>query len=48
MPKERSKKIILLKQWIESFNADGEVFTTDGTVLYCQVCDRQIPCLKKS
>ncbi|KAF0760196.1 DUF659 domain-containing protein [Aphis craccivora] len=48
MPKQRSKKISLFKQWIEPFNADGEVFTSDGTVIYCQLCDRKIPCIKKS
>lgn len=48
MPKQRSKKISLFKQWMEPFNADGEVFTSDGTVIYCQHCDRQIQCIKKS
>jgi hypothetical protein len=48
MLKQRSEINSFFRHWIESFKTDGEVFTSDGTVIYCQFCDRQIPCIKKS
>lgn len=39
----------LLSQWIESFNTKDIIFTVDSDcVVYCQVCNKMITCIKKS
>lgn len=47
MSKIRKNIKCLINQWIEPYNKDTIVFTTDGNVVYCQVCNRQVPCNKK-
>ena len=45
MPKEKSYRSGLLKQWIqECGNSD---YSSDGKVIVCQPCGKQIKCLKK-
>lgn len=43
MPKESSSRRVLLKQWILG-NAD---FTSDGNVIFCQPCGKDVKCKKK-
>lgn len=48
MPKQRSSVSTLLKQWIALCNkTDQIIFTTDGVVVFCQLCNKQIVCNKK-
>uniref|UniRef100_A0A2S2PVX4 DUF659 domain-containing protein n=1 Tax=Sipha flava TaxID=143950 RepID=A0A2S2PVX4_9HEMI len=48
MPKSRSNIQILIKQWIALYNkTDHTIFTTDGSVVFCQLCDKKIVCTKK-
>lgn len=38
----------LLKNWIAFYNkTDHTIFTTDGSVVFCQLCDKKIICRKK-
>lgn len=48
MPKTSSSLKSLLAQWISSYNNQQNIFTTDGATIFCQVCDKNIPCTKKS
>ncbi|KAF0764255.1 DUF659 domain-containing protein [Aphis craccivora] len=49
MPKTPSTKLkTLISQWIQPLNKNNTNFTTDGTTLFCQVCNKNIPCIKKS
>lgn len=49
MPKHGNTIKHLHSQWISPYNnTDQIVFTTDGDVIYCQVCDKRIVCNKKS
>lgn len=44
MPPTKKKSQTLMESWIKGYPAQ---FTTDGTVVYCKVCDKRIPCSKK-
>uniref|UniRef100_A0A2S2PMY2 DUF659 domain-containing protein n=1 Tax=Schizaphis graminum TaxID=13262 RepID=A0A2S2PMY2_SCHGA len=48
MPKISSSLKSLFAQWISSYNNQQKIFMTDGATIFCQVCDRNIPCTKKS
>jgi len=48
MPKNSSSLKSLLSQWISSYNNQQTIFTTDGTTIFCQVCEKNILCTKKS
>lgn len=49
MPKNNKSLKYLHKQWIDPYNKTNDtVFTTDGDIVYCQVCDKKITCNKKS
>jgi len=38
----------LIKQWIALYNkTDHTIFTTDGSVVFCQLCENKIVCTKK-
>ena len=41
-------KSALLKSWLTMFNNEKEIFTTDGHVLFCQPCGKEISCDRKS
>ena len=43
MPKDKSCKVVLIRQWIAG-NSD---LTTDGRIIFCQPCGKQISCDKK-
>lgn len=47
MPKNSSSLKSLLSQWISSYNNQQTIFTTDGTTIFCQVCEKNILCTKK-
>jgi hypothetical protein len=48
MPKSRSNIQTLIKQWISLYNkTDHTIFTTDGSIVFCQLCDKKIVCTKK-
>lgn len=48
MPKIRNSVPTLLKNWIAFYNkTDHTIFTTDGSVVFCQLCDKKIVCTKK-
>jgi hypothetical protein len=47
MSKIRKNIKCLINQWIEPYNIDTIVFKTDEIVVYCQVCNRQVPRNKK-
>lgn len=44
MPKIKASKSILMKSWISQYNED---LITDGQIIYCVVCEKNIPCEKK-
>jgi hypothetical protein len=49
MPKTPSTKLkTLISQWVQPLNKNNINLTTDGTTLFCQVCNKNIPCIKKS
>ncbi|XP_060837117.1 uncharacterized protein LOC132919483 [Rhopalosiphum padi] len=49
MPKIPSSKLKnLIAQWILPLNKNNVIFTTDGATLFCQLCNKHIPCIKKS
>ncbi|XP_050547438.1 CGG triplet repeat-binding protein 1-like, partial [Daktulosphaira vitifoliae] len=49
MPKTPPSKLKnLIAQWILPLNKDNVNFKIDGTTLFCQLCDKHIPCIKKS
>jgi len=49
MPKNNKSLKYLHKHWIDPYNRTNDtVFTTDGDIVYCQVCDKKITCNKKS
>ena len=43
MPKDNNSSAYLKKQWV-SGNSD---YSTDGVVVYCQVCSKEVKCEKK-
>lgn len=48
MPKSRSTVPTLIKTWIALYNTTDEtIFTTDGAVVFCQLCEKKIVCSKK-
>jgi len=52
VPKSRSTVPTLIKKksknWIALYNTTDEtIFTTDGAVVFCQLCDKKIVCSKK-
>ena len=46
MPKISSRLKSLFAQWILSYQQT--TFTTNGSTIFCQVCDKNVPCTKKS
>jgi len=48
MPKTSSSLKSLFSQWVSSYNNQRTIFTTYGTTIFCQVCEKNIPCTKKS
>lgn len=48
MPKLSNLKSASIKKWIEPFNKDFEVFTTNGKTVTCMVCLKDIVCNKKN
>jgi len=48
MSKCHSSVSTLLRQWIALYNkTDHIIFTTDGAIVYCQLCDKKIVYTKK-
>lgn len=47
MSKIRKNNKCLINLWIEPYNRDPIVFISDENVVYCQVCNRQVPCNTK-
>nr|CAD7429577.1 unnamed protein product [Timema monikensis] len=43
MPKEKSCRSVLFKQWI----GGDRNFTTDGKIMFCQPCSKEVKCEKK-
>jgi len=37
-----------INEWISTYNQVNDIFTADGKIIFCQVCNKQIPCSKKS
>jgi hypothetical protein len=48
MPKTSNNIKSLFAQLISSYNNQQTIFTTDGATIFSQVCNRNIPCTKKS
>jgi len=48
MPKSRNNFQTLIKQLIALYNkTEHTIFTTDGSVVFCQLYDKKIVCTKK-
>ncbi|KAF2901076.1 hypothetical protein ILUMI_05132 [Ignelater luminosus] len=48
MPKVAQSFSSKLRSWIASYNIKEEVFTTDGKVIYCNVCFKHVGSDRKS
>lgn len=46
MPKAKSSRSSLFRQWIES--TQSTAYTTDGKAIYCQACQQHLVCEKVS
>ena len=46
MPKIKTNEVVKLKQYVLQYGGE-KVFTTDGTVLYCQICSVKVVTEKK-
>ncbi|KAF0768758.1 CGG triplet repeat-binding protein 1-like [Aphis craccivora] len=43
MPKEKQSLAFRLKSYVSEFSdSSGPVFTTDGKILYCKLCDSKV------
>lgn len=45
MPKNVTKSA-LIREWINKIG-EKDVYTTDGKIIYCQACNRQVKLIKK-
>lgn len=48
MPKVAQTISAKIKSWIAPHNKNFEVFSTDGKVVFCNVCSKGIGCERKS
>ena len=48
MPKIKSTLSAAIRQWIREYNRDAEVLLTDGKVVRCLVCEKDVSCKKKN
>lgn len=48
MPKVAQTVSVKIRQWIGTHNKNFEVFSTDGRVVFCNVCSKGVGCDRKS
>ncbi|KAL4098928.1 hypothetical protein QTP88_023441 [Uroleucon formosanum] len=48
MPKVSSSFSSKIREWISCANKNAEVFTSDGKIIFCNACGKQIACERKS
>lgn len=47
MPKVKSSLKNKISSWIAPYNKSKEIFSTDGKIIYCLVCDKNVSSEKK-